>query len=164
MTGQAWQTLLQATRELGFYSTVQTTAPAGALWRPEMKAALQSGHTTRDAHNVRSLAVPVKVRGEVIGVIDFSKPGEDTVWTSEEVALLESLTEQLGVALESARLYQDTQRRAAQEQLVGQVTRRMRESLDIEQVLQTATEQVFQALGLDEVVIQLVTEEDVAQN
>jgi GAF domain-containing protein len=43
---------------------------------------------------------------------------------------------QLGLALESARLYQDTQRRAAQEQLVGEVTSRMRETLDVEKVLQ----------------------------
>jgi len=48
---------------------------------------------------------------------------------------METLADQLSTALDSARLYQDTQRRAVQEQLVGEITTRMRESLDMETVL-----------------------------
>jgi GAF domain-containing protein len=61
----------------------------------------------------------------------------------------------LGQALESARLYQDTQRRAARERLVGEVTARMRETLDMDAVLQTAVQQMRQALGLHDVTIRL---------
>jgi len=156
LTRQAWQSL-QAGRALGFYSNARATAPAGDLWQPEMKRALQTGSTTRDAGDARRLAVPVKVRGEVIGVIDFSKSAKDSAWTAEEIALTESLTEQLGTALEGARLYQDTQRRAAQEQLIGEVTSRIRESLDIETVLKTTASEMRQALDLDNLVIRLAT-------
>jgi GAF domain-containing protein len=65
------------------------------------------------------------------------------------------LTEQLGVALDSARLYQDTQRRAVQERLVGEVTARMRETLDMETVLKTAAQEIGQKLGLHDIAIQL---------
>ena len=105
-----------------------------------------------------AVALPIKVRDQVIGVIDARKP-ERGDWTKEQIALLETLTEQLGVALESARLYQDTRRRAAQERLIGEVTARMRESLDIDQVLQTAAHQVGQALGAHEVNIRLTIAE-----
>ncbi|HNT74904.1 MAG TPA: GAF domain-containing protein [Anaerolineae bacterium] len=156
-TGQAWQTLLKAGQSLGFYSNVQATMPISDLWRPEMRTALQTGSTVKATEDVKSLAVPVKVRGEVIGVIDFAKADTDSAWTGEEVALVESLTEQLGVALDSARLYQDTQRRAVQERLVGEVTSRMRESLDMETVLKTAAQEMRQVLGVSELHIRLTS-------
>jgi hypothetical protein len=59
------------------------------------------------------------------------------------------------LTLESARLYQDTQRRAAREQMTAQITTRIRESLDMQTVLTTAAEQMRQALGLEEMRIQL---------
>ena len=155
VTGQAWQTFLRTARELGFYSTGKTIAPAGDLWQPEMKTALHSGRTTTAEQDALRLAVPVKVRGEVIGVIDFSKPADGSAWTPEEITLVETLTEQLSVALESARLYEDTQRRAARERVVGEVTSRMRESLDMEKVMQTAAREIQRALNLDRLVVRL---------
>jgi GAF domain-containing protein len=160
LTAEAWTTMLSASQALGFYSTAQTTVPAGDLWQPEMKTALQTGSTTHNVHDMQRLAVPVKVRGEVIGVIDFSKPAGDSTWTDEEIALVESMTEQLGVALDSARLYQDTQRRAVRERLVGEVTSRMRETLDLNTVLQTAVREMGLALDVDEVEVRLGTEID----
>jgi GAF domain-containing protein/HAMP domain-containing protein len=105
-----------------------------------------------------ALAIPIKVRGNVIGVLDTykwdrSKSGEE--WTEEEVAFLENITEQLGVALDSARLYMETQQRAEQERLIGEVTSNMRQSLDVEAVLQTAVDEIYKALGLENIVIQL---------
>ena len=58
---------------------------------------------------------------------------------------MKTLSEQLSVALESALLFKQTQQRAAQEKLVGEVTTRIRESLDIETVLKTAAQEVRQA-------------------
>lgn len=159
-TGEAWRTLLGGRQTLGFYSTGPTTVPADSdLWQPEMKVALQTGRTVRDERDVHRLAVPVRVRDEVIGVIDFAKPGQGSTWTAEETALVESLTEQLGVALESARLYQDTQRAAARERVVGQVTGRIRETLDMEAMLRTAAEQMRRALDLEDLVVRLAASE-----
>jgi len=101
------------------------------------------------------LAVPIKIGDEVIGVLGTYKPGSDGEWTPQEVALVEDITEQLALALDSARLYQDTRRRAAIEQLTGEVSTHMRETLDIETVLQTAVDEIYQALRLDELSIHL---------
>jgi len=79
--------------------------------------------------------------------------------SADQHELLETLTEQLGVALESARLYQDTQRRAAQERLVGEVTSHIRESLNIETVLKTTASEIRQALDLDMLTIRLAMSE-----
>jgi GAF domain-containing protein len=65
-------------------------------------------------------AAPLTVRGEVVGALGvFDDPQRPL--SADELALLQEIIEQGSLALESARLYQDTQRRAAREQLVGEV-------------------------------------------
>jgi GAF domain-containing protein len=145
---QAWVELLHAQSNLGFLSDRQGTFPAGDLWEPQMELVLRTGETAPRDGDGRSVAIPIKVRGEVIGVVDAQKPGESSEWTAEEVALMETLAEQLGLALESARLYQDTQRRAEHERLTGEVTAHIRETLDLDTVLQTAVHDISEALGL----------------
>jgi GAF domain-containing protein len=162
LSREAWQSLLQKRSDLGFLSDESGVSPAGDLWEPQMKTALQRGEVVPDAKDKKALAVPIKVRGHVIGVIDAHKPDGTSEWTPEESQLLETLTDQLGVALESTRLYQDTQRHAAQEQLIGHVTSRIRETLDMDTVLQTAVREIGEALGIAEVEVRMGEGRDVA--
>ncbi|GAB4532531.1 MAG: hypothetical protein Kow0063_13190 [Anaerolineae bacterium] len=155
---EAWRELLRARTEWGYTYAHKSILPARGPWRPEMLQAMRASRSVKSLNGEEHcLAVPLKVRDQVIGVLSFEKDKADKAWTSEEVMLLELLVEQLGLALESARLYQDTQRRAAREELIGQATARMRESLDLETVLKTAVDEMRQALGLEECVISLAT-------
>ena len=143
---EAWTELLRTRSDLGYYcdagGITPVTTPAAAY--------------DQDDKNLAAVEIPVTVHGgQVIGTINARKPGDAGEWTAEEISLLETLTEQLNVALESARLHQDTQRRAARERLIGDVTARIRETLDLETMLRTAAQEVRQALDLPEVVIRL---------
>jgi len=69
--------------------------------------------------------------------------------------MLVTLTDQLGVALESARLFEETLMRAERERLVGDISSRIRETLDIETVLMTAAKEMRNALDLDEVEVRM---------
>ncbi|MEJ2556617.1 MAG: GAF domain-containing protein [Anaerolineae bacterium] len=155
LSREAWAELLKVRPNLGFLKSKRLLSPAGDVWRPGMETALQTGQTILGEDSATSLTTPIKARGQVIGVIGARKPDDAGVWTQDEIALLETLAEQLSVALESARLYQDTQRRAVRERLTGEVTARMRETFDVETVLKTAAQEVRQALGLPEVVVRL---------
>ncbi len=153
---QAWMQMAQTGAPRYLCTAQGIYQPQGAR-EPAVTQASQSGQTVQ-GHN-STLAIPLKVRDQVLGVVRLRKPDPAAQWTSEEITLLETLTEQLGVAMESARLYQDTQRRAAREQLVGQVTLRIRESLNIETVLKTTASEIRQALDLDTLMIRLTTPE-----
>jgi len=61
----------------------------------------------------------------------------------------------LSVALESGRLYRDTQLRAARERLVGEVSGHIRETLELERMLRTAAEEMRQALDLEDMIVRL---------
>jgi len=162
LSHEAWRELLRAQPALGVLSQAEDVVPIGNLWRPEMDAALRTGQVVPGDEGTMTLAVPLKVRDRVIGVVDGRKPRDSGAWTTEEIQLLEELTEQVGLTLESARLYQDSQRRAAREQLTGEITARMRETLDVDTVLKTAVREIGEALGLHDVTIRLETDADQA--
>jgi two-component system NtrC family sensor kinase len=124
-----------------------------------MLQAAQQGQVVQaqDAEGL-ALAIPLRVRDQVVGVLGFRKGfahGERQAWTDEERELLASFSAQLESALESARLYQETQRRAAEDRLLGEVTARMRQTLDVETVLQTAVREMGVALGLSRVEVRM---------
>jgi GAF domain-containing protein len=159
---------------------VRVTQP-GSQWQPAMAQAFSSAELVQSAGR---LAIPVKIRGQVIGAIELRKaykpaaagqqPGvsnpeahpsresqrssragqtqpdgsqtQPMYWTQDEIEFLQTLNEQLGVALESARLYEETRKRAERERLTGQITARMRASNDPNEILQTAVGELRKAL------------------
>lgn len=114
----------------------------------------------RVAGDGHQLTAPLQVRGKVIGHLDLVM-GEQPP-TPEQEAVVQAVADQTSLALENARLYYDTQRHAAREQLIGEVTARMRETLDVEMVLQTAVREMREAMGLHDVMIRLETREKVS--
>ena len=145
MARETWRELLRARPDLAFASDEDGVAPF-MVWEPQMKIAAQTGQA---AGAGATLALPIQVRDQVIGVIDGRKPG-GTAWSEEEINLLQTLAEQLSTALEGAQLYEDTQRRAAREQMAREITAEMRRSLEVTTVLQTALHQLRTSLNLTE--------------
>ena len=156
---EAWQQLMRARKIQGFRCDQFGLAPAQGEWQPEMRQAIASGNIVKvakqsgRAESANIVAVPIRVHGQILGVLRFRK--EEGEWFDEEISLLETLTDRLSAALESARLYEDTQRRAAREQIVSEITGRMRETLDMERILRTAVSEVRESLDLEEVEVYL---------
>ncbi|MGD9048605.1 MAG: hypothetical protein PVF77_11170, partial [Anaerolineae bacterium] len=78
-------------------------------------------------------------------------------WTEDEIALVESISEQLGQALESARLFADTQRGAERERLIGEITAKIRASTDMKAILETTAAELGQVLGTSRALVRLTT-------
>jgi GAF domain-containing protein len=128
--------------------------PDDEAWLAPMEEAVQDKDMTVSA---RELALPITLRGQIIGAIG-ARRDEQTGWSDEDVALVTAITDQLAQTIESLRLLDETQRRAVRERLSGQVTARMRETLDVDTVLQTAVREIGQALGLAALDVRLGTE------
>jgi GAF domain-containing protein len=155
LSQRAWQELVVAQPDLAVLRDKKGLSPSMAWLDAEVEEALETGRPATSEDGAKNLAVPIRVRGQVIGFVDAHRPEDSGSWTPEQIALLETIVDQLADALESARLYQDTQRRAAEEQLLGEVTARMRETLDVDTVLQTAIQEMGSALGLSRVEVRM---------
>lgn len=153
LSAEAWLDRVRRRRNVGYRYL------SGDVQRLTEPQAAQAVREKADTAPLSDLALPVTARGRIIGQIRARKPDGAGAWTTPEIELLETLAEQLDTALESARLYQDTQDRSAQDRLIGEVSARIRETLDMETVLRTAADEMYQALDLDEVAIHLAEPE-----
>ena len=152
VTRKAWQELLRAQPGMGFRRDRQGLAPAGEIWHSQMAEVMRAGTTLSEQ---ASMVAPIKVRGQVIGVIDAHKPEGAGGWTAEEVEVMEMLADQLGVALEGARLFREARRHAAHEEAVRRVTEEMRRGMDVEAILQTTVAELGRVLGVPRAYVRL---------
>jgi len=124
----------------------------------EIQAALQTGEVVvTDGNHEKSqpsLAIPVKLRGQTIGILNIKSPAKNHRWNRDEINLAQAVSDRLALALDNARLLQDSQRRAAKEAKIGEVTAKIGASINMRSVLQTAVEELGRALPGSEVVIQ----------
>lgn len=168
--GQVWAEYTGSRATSGYQQTESGTMPLDAEILPEAWQAMRvqrpvawrgDDDTADQADESRSstLIAPIMLRGQPIGALGFRQAEGDRQWSADDVALAQTIAEQLALALENTRLLEETRRHAAREQLIGQVTARMRESLDLETVLKTAAGEMRQALGLDKLVVRLATQE-----
>ena len=103
----------------------------------------------------KTVSIPIQIRGYNIGAIEISKGVEDNEWSDTDLKLLQTLSEQLGVALDSARLYNETQLRASTEQVIGQINSELWETLEINSILKTAAAKLREALSVPELTVRL---------
>ncbi len=177
LSHEAWTELLRARPLLGYSLLRQSLLPVEGEWQPEMLEVLRTGGTvlreagppSGDGQNLvpggdgatgPALALPLRVRGDVIGVLSIQREAGQEGWTSAEIELAQRLVDQIGTALESARLFQETQRRAAREQAIRRITERMRSTVDIQAILQNTMAEVARALGVPRAYVRLGTESE----
>jgi GAF domain-containing protein/HAMP domain-containing protein len=103
----------------------------------------------------RSVAIPIRLRGQTIGVVSLKlKEGYD----QNTISIIESAAERLASAMESARLYEEARLRADREQSISRVTTAISASTGYEQILQTTVREIGSILGDTEVAIQILDE------
>jgi GAF domain-containing protein/HAMP domain-containing protein len=106
-----------------------------------------------------SIVVPIKLRGQIIGALNIKAPTQNRRWSNDEVNLAEAISERLSLALENARLIQESQRQVIKEQTISDVTGKIGASINLKNVLQTAVEELGRAIPGSDVVIKFKSEE-----
>jgi GAF domain-containing protein/HAMP domain-containing protein len=145
---------------------IQGVSPVGDTPLPEIEQAWREGKivasqapTEQEGAPFRTaLAAPIKVQDAVIGVLDLHEADTDRVWSEDEIALVQDVADQVGQALQSARLFAATRQRARREELTRRITDRIRAASDIEGILQTAAEELGRALDVSRSVARLSTQ------
>jgi GAF domain-containing protein len=112
----------------------------------------ENGHSAEPA-----IVAPIALRGQVIGTLSLQDLIADRQWTAEEVALVETVSEQLAQTLENLRLFEDTQKQATREQLTRQITEKMRAAPDIDTIIQTGLAELAKALNVSRTYVKLTT-------
>jgi GAF domain-containing protein/HAMP domain-containing protein len=151
---EGWQhTLQDREAKNGYVSpTKDQILPISGEASPEFLQSIQSGQAVL-TNDDTTLHLPVKIRGQSIGAIRMDKHRHGNHWTPEDITMANTLAEQLGAALESARLYNDVSQRANRERIVSEITTRIRSTTDPQVMLQTALDELKRALGADDILV-----------
>ena len=106
--------------------------------------------------NLEGLRVPLILHGQNIGNILLKRKGNQTAtWSERERVLVEKVANQVALALENSRLVDETQKNALRDQVIANISARVRETLDVESVLRTATTELRRVFDLKEAEISI---------
>jgi len=156
ITREAWNELLRKEGDIGASSTSFSTGQITKhSWTPEMLTAFKNGTIVRTED--LTLAIPIVLRDQVLGVVRLRKNKGENDWSNSEIQLMDTLVDQLENTIEGARLYGDSLRRAAREQLVTEITTKIRGTTDPQEMLQTAISELRQALHTQRVQVLVQT-------
>lgn len=156
---QEWDAFVKQETKIGYH---QFSIGGKVLEHPfesnEIQEVMEKGELTVSkaeyGKSEASIVIPVKLRGQIIGVLNVKAPTKNRTWNQDEINLMQAISDRLALALDNARLLQESQRRAAKEQKIGDVTGKIGASINMRSVLQTAVEELGRALPGSEVVIQ----------
>ncbi len=163
-TEQAWSAFTRKRAIKGYEQTATGMRPLDeAAHQNEIQAVLSTLHAgeqrarsvvlgddgERSSRVARKVLAPILQRGRPIGVLGCEASAEGRRWSKDQVALVETIAEQFAIAAENLRLLDETQRRAAREQAVTEVTAKIRAEVEIEAMLEKALAELGQVLGAD---------------
>ena len=126
-----------------------------AIMGPNVLQATQSGSISIAQENSkRQMTVPIKVRGQVIGVMHLQSTSLHT-WEKDIIDITQTIADRVAMAVENARLLESSQNQATRERTIGEITSKIGASVNLRNVLQTAVEELGRILPGSDVAIQI---------
>lgn len=150
-----WRILQSEESSVGYRVTGEEVNP---LTRPLMsmhlRKAIREMQTVAENGRNATLAIPIRLRDEVIGVVDI-RTQSDHEWDEDEVDIAEAVADRLSLALETSLLLKSTQRRAEIERITADISGKIGATTQFDSILRTAAEELSRVLGGSEVLVQI---------
>lgn len=161
LIGRAWSDFLAGRGESAALELdlVEGQKSREAAWTPTLEQAALDNRIVRQKS---TLAVPLRVRGQVIGAMEFELDDAGRL-TREDLELVEEISERFGLAADNTRLVEQSQRTAQREALVNEISSRLQSANSVEGTLREAARSLTDALRARRVQIHLGSPERAAK-
>jgi sensor domain CHASE-containing protein/GAF domain-containing protein len=104
--------------------------------------------------HVQTKDFPISLRDQIIGQIQLETDAKEL--TQDEKDMVEAIITQTALALENARLLDETQRKAAQEERINKLSVEFSRRASVEEILKTAVREIGSLPGVSEASVHLV--------
>ncbi len=154
---ETWKNIRPKSLGVGVQLRESTLTPLEKpLDEEHIREAVERGETvlTGGDRQPPRIAVPIRLRGQVIGVMTLQSRGNYTL-TKNDADVASAVAERLSLALETATLLQAAQQRASLERTISDIASRIGASSRFESILQTAARELSRALGGSDVLVQI---------
>ncbi len=136
LTGEAWRTY---TDPLGGALTVRDTAPSLSI----------------EAATTTGINAPIIVRGESIGTLKLQDADPDRAWSETDRALLEAVADEVAIAIDNARLLEQTEHRAQRDRAIAETADKIHQPTNLDAILRVAVNELSRITGISGVGVQL---------
>jgi GAF domain-containing protein len=149
-TGGDWSSYVQGRSQgaFGFDLRRENMAITPASDLPDtLRPALARGEpVVLTQGNIQVVNVPIRLRDEILGAMSFSlPPGRQA--SDRQMDTVRAVAERLALALENARLVEQSQAQVTRERRAGDISNLLIGQQDVSAVLQLAAERFNEALG-----------------
>jgi GAF domain-containing protein len=130
-----------------------TTPELDAVMAHPAPLARSSSSDTDSSPYQAALAVPIVLRGEVLGGLQVGEASRSREWTEDDLTFMQAVADQVALALDNARLIEETRQRAERERLVADIGSRMFAANDLESIVQIASEELGRILKVKQTTV-----------
>ncbi len=112
-----------------------------------------------EKYEKETLAIlPLASKGQAMGVIELEEANQEHHFSPEEISLAATMASQAAVALENARLFQQSEDFAEEQSTLRRITEAVSRSLEMQELLDTALGVTLTSLGFDAGLVSLTDE------
>lgn len=152
---ESWRVLQSQEESLGYQVIENKLKPLSKpIASSQIKKAMTTKATVTENGEKATLAIPIRLRDSVIGVMDIRVPDEHD-WDADEIDVAEAVAERLSLALEASLLLKSTQRQAEIERITAEISTKIGATTQFDSILRTAAEELSRVLGGSDVVVQI---------
>jgi diguanylate cyclase (GGDEF)-like protein len=129
---------------------IETKRPAmvGSLGDPRLTPAV---HEINRDYALKSWAtLPLIVKDRVIGTVELVESGAERTFTQAEIDTAAAICHAAALAIDNAALFEREQRAARETRLLNDIAARTAASLDLEEVVKAAVDELAQLMELDD--------------
>lgn len=158
LAGTQWREFTQRRKLMGIR---HSGARATLLYDKDGKEEPARDSSDSEAQSKRrtgSISLPITMRGEPIGTVEVRSPNNQR-WDKDELDIVSAIIERAALALENARFFEDSQKRAAKERAIGEIAAKISAQNKVDVLLRTAIQELRHTIPGAEVSIQ-IDEED----
>lgn len=150
LIGDTWKSYIQSRRR----RTGIQESPDNALTLLQHKA-LRTGQIAEmlDEDGSVHFAVPMILRGEILGAIEWQL--QRTKYSENTKLLAKELANRLALAVDNARLLDESQQAASREQLLNEISSKLSQQADVSHILQIAVQELGRVLPVSQTIIRL---------
>lgn len=154
ITERTWQMYLTEPKPVTGVTLDQKMLRPDSSWSPELiEASRRRSSATHLPNGKRLVAVPIILRGAVIGAVEVELDASVSEVDVEE--MLDAITQRLAVSLENARLFEESQEDALNEQRINEIVSNYQQTNSIDELLRITLQQLSQSLGAERGAIRL---------
>jgi GAF domain-containing protein len=126
---------------------------------PGAKEVIDTGTAYVNYEKDTQMTLPVKLRGEVVGILSVKADGERK-WSGDEMDIINAIVERAAISIENARLLSESRAAVEKEHAISEISAKISASTQIETILKTAVRELGNQIGNAQVSVEIGNSEE----